>query len=246
MPDVNQIHARPLVRGILVCEDVEEDEYSLPSSMEFFMNPDRIDFDMEAEWARIAVPGLSHEVLQYSHTRSNEISFELQWDKIEAGRRMKGEHLVRAVEGAPDAWTRKIRKSSIDYGMYYKEFLYSLLQPVERGRSPSRVTLIWPGVLHTRGVITSINFTFTKFGQPGGVMSFGARINMIELRRVFVSRQGIIEYFERSPIDMVFAPEPEPEKEVRKSSRQATENPSSWGGAYTDPDTGETYGVGIF
>lgn len=239
MSDVDSIHSRPLVRGILVCDDVEDDEYSLPRSMEFFMNPDKINFDLQAEWARIAVPGLSHEVLQYSHTKSNELSFELEWDSIEAQRRMKGEQLVREIEGAQDDWSRKIRESSIHRGMYYKEFLYSLLQPVTRGRAPSRVTLIWPGVLHTRGVITNIKFVFTKFGQSGGVMSFRASVEMLELRRVFISRERITEYFERAPVDMVFALAPEEieQQQPRRRKRNIIEreDPAFYGTAIEFP-----------
>jgi hypothetical protein len=190
------------IRGVIINEDFEEDKggSSLPKSMEFFFNPDNFNFTTQASWARIAVPGLSHEVLQWSHTASNEMSFNVQWDWIIAAQREKGV-FNKYLPKLSDKKMESIRKTSHNKAMLYRDFLYALTLPVERGRAPSRVSIIWPDVVHIRGVVPKVSFKFTSFNQEGGVRAFNADLDFIELRRVFLGRQGTGNYFTRLPDD---------------------------------------------
>jgi hypothetical protein len=201
MPNSLEHLGIPPIRGWLVNDDFEDSVDSLPSSMEMFFNPDQLTFNTGAEWARIAVPGLSHEVLQYSHTNSNELKFNLEWDLLELARRQKAGDKKEDSE----AWFINPAASSKPpkAGLLYKEFLYALTLPIEAGRAPSRITIVWPGVVHVRCVVEDVKFTFTRFGKSGGVIAFGASLDLIELRRVFLSRKGVIDYFTRVPEDKV-------------------------------------------
>jgi hypothetical protein len=212
------------VRGMLICHDFEDRlshniNTGLPRTMEFFFNPDSIDFTTEAEWARTDVPGLSHQVLQYSHTLSNEISFDLEWNAIEARRRQRKPSQLRN-----QAVNYGLRNEAINYGLLYKDWLYALTLPLGPGLAPSRVTLVWPDVMQVRGVVESVSFNFTKFGQTGGVIAFSAAIDMVELRTVFLARRGIMKYFDRAPVD----PPPyqeaarEQEKVIKRAKKKAT------------------------
>lgn len=216
----------PPVRAFMVCEDVEDDPSSLPRTMECFLNPDSLKFKTGAEWAHIAVPGYSQEVLQYSHTRSNAISFNIQWDYRLAKDRMRAVY-DDLYSDLGNLNQTPVRAKSLALGMLYKEFLYSLTLPVKEGRAPSRVTLIWPGFLQFRGVVTDVDFGFNRFGHSGGVLSFEAGIEMTELRVVFMSRKGIQNFFNRTPVDRVTSGEPDEQTKIYRKSQGKTNKEST-------------------
>ena len=168
------------VRAILINEDADPNVEWPPRSTEVFLNPDSLTLDGASEWARIAVPGLSHEVLQWSHTKSRELSFTLQWSAIEALRRA-GRAAMTNDMVASDPLLRG-----------YLFSLKAMLLPVDRGRAPSRVTIMWPKVVLMTGAITSCNVTVTRFGRDGGILAFDADVSMVELRTTFLSRSNML------------------------------------------------------
>lgn len=189
----------------MVAIDAPEDRSSdLPRSMELFFNPEQVTVAAGAEWARIAVPGLSHEVLQYSHSASDEMTFTLQWSALEAIRRLRqaqapGEQMRRAtVRRLPvnniDPFL-KIRELTESMPYIYRDFLKAFTVPVEAGKAPSRCLFIWPNMFSMIAVITDVDFTFTKFSTQGLPMAWSANLTFVELRRVFRQRSGRRKFF---------------------------------------------------
>ncbi len=180
------------VRAFLINNEVENDETGLPRAMQFFINPDQLTYKTAAEWARIAVPGLSHEVLQYSHAKSDEVSFDLEWSALEAKRRIASP----TADTTESETVRKFRRQSRDLAFLYRDFLRALTIPMERGRAPSRVTLVWPGFLHMTAAVTGVDFSFTQWSQFGEPMAFVAGVDMVELRTSFRRRRGPVRFFD--------------------------------------------------
>jgi hypothetical protein len=194
---------RTPVRGVFVAEDVQEreDTFDLPRSMEFFWNPVELRVRGAASWARIAVPGLSHEVLQWSHNPSREINFTLEWDAVEAANRVGGGKTVPARD--PEArltLSRSLRANTDAAAFVYRDFLYGLLVPVSAGRAPTRTTFVWPGTLQMLGVVTEMEVTFTMFGLLGEPTAFSAEVTMVELRTTFMSRAGATGFFDTNTL----------------------------------------------
>jgi hypothetical protein len=119
-------------------------------------------------------------VLQWSHNPSRTVSFQLQWSALEALRRQR----QTTVE------TDRYLVEQGRQAFLYRDFLHALVLPIERGRAPSRVTLIWPQFMMLTGVVTKIGFNFNRFGQNGAPISFDASLELLELRTTFMQRTG--------------------------------------------------------
>lgn len=211
------VGARPN-RAILVNRDLPiEGRDALPRSLEFMLNPEQLHYSLSAEWARIAVPGLSHEVLQYSHSASSEISFDLEWSSQEAARRFlsqeSGRHRGFARPRLSDEENRAIRQRSQFEYFRYHDFLAALTVPLDRGFAPSRVALIWPNFLRITAAVTKVEFTIQQWALDGSPMRFVASIDLVEMRTAFRKRLGRSQVFvdagdgvEQRPEVMVVSP----------------------------------------
>ena len=184
---------REPTRACIIAEDAPRPKTKddLPRTMEVFINPNRVKVKGRANWPRIAVPGLSHEVMQYSHTNSRELNFTLQWSAIESLRRNKRSRL----SDDPD------RPGTINIVNQYRHFLYSFLQPMQPGFPPSRVRIVWPDFLHLVGVITDLDFTVTKFASSGSPMAFDCDVDFVELRTTFLQRNERTDFFKTADTD---------------------------------------------
>lgn len=189
------------VRAFLICEDLpplKENSDALPNAMEVFLNPESVSFNTGSSWASLSIPGLSHEVHQWSHSLSDQLSFELVWDRIEADQRVRYYHSgVRNILGVDPKVDilRTARVETLFEPHRYKEFLKGLTIPMSPGYPPSRVTLIWPRFLHITGFIRNVDFEFERFAANGRVMSFNADVSMTELRTTFRQRIDATQYF---------------------------------------------------
>jgi hypothetical protein len=194
--DPDMFGMRP-VRAFLICEDLPQvdDINKLPRSMEVFLNPRSINFNAEGVWADIDVPGLSHQVHQYSHSKSNIVSFTLVWDRILAERRLNHRNRLNLNTGLADSYLRSIHSQTLIDPYQYKDFLLGLTVPMVPGYAPSRVTFIWPKFLHMTGIVKPVNFKFTRFTASGAVMAFRADIRMTELRINFRQRVEAEKFF---------------------------------------------------
>lgn len=181
-------------RVLIINEDAAapNEGVGLPRAMRAFLNPDQLRYKAGAEWARLQVPGLSHEVLQWSHSASHELSFELEWDVRLAKQRIRNFAAATAKEAA--AYTQARINAEHDV-FRFKEFLVALTVPLERGRAPSRVSLFWPGFLQMTGVVTSVDFTFKQWAPRGPIIGFVAAVEFLELRTVFRQRNGANRFF---------------------------------------------------
>ncbi len=128
-----------LVRAFFINEEAGE-------TLQVLLNPTTFTEEVTALYARQPVLGLSHEVLQYTRTKTLEIPLQLYVS-----------HYEMARQGVTD-------RSPLDY----RNFFLGLVYPIEGGRAPSVVTFVWPSTTIIRGVITSLKFNYQKFSQRTG------------------------------------------------------------------------------
>lgn len=174
-------------RMTMVFEDLPHD--APLRSMSAFLNPASLRQRTQAEWVAIGVPGLSHEVMQYSRTRSIELSFELYWNYEEACRRLLERQRDRK-EVVPGSGGRLLDFRpglSVDW-LTYRDFLLSALYAPERGKAPPRVTITWPNVLSLTGAFRSVELEYKEFYQTGIAKVFTAQVEFVEVRTAFRNR----------------------------------------------------------
>lgn len=108
-------------------------------------NPEELEETIDANFARITVPGLSHQVLHFINTNNLGVSFDLVFD----GR----------MPGAPD----------IDFA---RNFLLSMMYPSRAATSvanggPARALFFWPLLFSLKCNITKLKIAHRHFGSDG-------------------------------------------------------------------------------
>jgi hypothetical protein len=153
--DMTGIQGRP---SRMYMADIDTQE-----TLEMQFNPAELEEVLEPVWAKLEVPGLSHERLQYSHTRNHTMSFELIFD---------------AMIGGP---------TTTDQNMDARKFLLSLCyakkgaQNVNDGQA-TRVLFVWPTFVSLTAKIGTIKISHTRFNLNGTPTFFKARVSIEEIR----------------------------------------------------------------
>lgn len=126
-------------------------------SMECLFNPGQLVERVQVNWNRLAVPGLSHQVLQYQGTGNRQIpNVEFYVDRVFAAEQ----------PGHPDI-------------LAFRAFLRSLTVPPAGtegvvATAPPRTLLVWPGVLTLEAVVTDLEFQYRQFAVDGSVLVYAA------------------------------------------------------------------------
>ena len=132
--------------------------------MECLFNPTQLSERVEVKWSRLAVPGLSHEVLQFQNTGNRQLP--------------EVEFYLDALFAAEQPGDVNIRD--------FRAFLRALTVPPKGtegvpATAPPRVLLIWPDVLTLECVVGSVEFQYRKLAVDGSVLVYTATVNFEEL-----------------------------------------------------------------
>ena len=124
-------------------------------------------------YSRLQVPGLSHEILQFSSTGNVTLPVELYLDK----------YFARAVSAEEDPDT-----------LAFKRFLQALTVPAGGASDvasggPPRALLVWPGLVSLTCVVTGLEFRYEQFGARGEVLVYRAQITFEEIRDVRITSE---------------------------------------------------------
>ena len=138
-------------------------------SMECLFNPVQLSEAVQVNYSRLAVPGLSHQVLQYQSTGNRKIpGVEFYLDRF------------FAVEqpGEPDI-------------LAFRAFLRALTVPPGGTKdvettAPPRVLIIWPQVLTIETVLTDLELCYCKLSADGSVLVYTATCSFEEVLDVRV------------------------------------------------------------
>jgi len=145
-------------------------------SIECLFNPTQLVEKVQVNWNRLAVPGLSHQVLQYQSTGNRELS---------------------AVEFYLDRTFAAEQPGDVDI-MEFRAFLRALTVPPEAtegvaATAPPRALFIWPGVLTVEAVLTGVEFQYRQFGNDGRALVYAANVNFEEILDVRVTSEALRE-----------------------------------------------------
>jgi hypothetical protein len=145
---------------------------STGDSVDAQFNPTELEETLEVNWARLTVPGLSHQPLQFVNTGNTKMSFELHFE-------------------AQDPTT------SLDQLLRDRRFLQSLCYP-RRGAStvaagtPPRALFIWPNMVSLTCVVTALSFRYTRFNLEGTPIEFACRVSLEEIRDVRLFSEDVL------------------------------------------------------
>ena len=141
-------------------------------SMACLFNPTQISEKVQVRYNRLAVPGLSHQVLQFQGTGNRQlpgVAFYL--DKFFAAEQ----------PGDPDI-------------LEFRAFLRALTVSPKRTKgvsdtAPPRVLFIWPKVLTIETVVTDLEFQYRQFSTSGAVLVYQATCSFEEILDVRVTSE---------------------------------------------------------
>lgn len=133
-------------------------------------NPEKLQEKLQATYAKLTVPGMSHQITQFTNTNNEQFDIELfmvansvrNYEMMQTGRR----------------------------------FIKSLLVPVRGAESvvtgaPPRVLFVWPRTLAVQGVVTSANFSHEMFKDNGQTRVMRVDLSIEEIRDVRVTSEDI-------------------------------------------------------
>ena len=143
-------------------------------SMDCLFNPTQLSERVQVNWTRLAVPGLSHQVLQFQSTANRQLDgVEFYLDRLFAA----------AQPGAPDIMT-------------FRAFMRALTVPPAgatdiAGGAPPRTLVVWPGVLTVETVITGLELEYRRFGVDGKVLMYAAVCSFEEILDVRITSEEL-------------------------------------------------------
>lgn len=143
-------------------------------AMECLFNPAQLVERVDVRWAHLAVPGLSHEVLQFQNT---------------------GNRQLPEVDFYLDAFFAAEQPGHVDI-LNFRAFLRALTVP-PRGTegvpatSPPRVLFIWPDVLTMECVVASVAFQYRQLAVNGGVLVYAATVTFEEVLDARVTSEAL-------------------------------------------------------
>lgn len=142
------------------------------STLEVMFNPSELEEQLTANWSELTVPGLSHQVLQYSHTTNEQFTLELFW---RATTRAEFETIAMA-----------------------RRWLKSVLYPRQgaedvAGGAPPRVLVVWPGMLSMQCVVRSLRFRHQMFNKYARSRVYTATAQCSEIRDVRLTMEDVLD-----------------------------------------------------
>ena len=143
-------------------------------SMECLSNPAQLSEAIQVNYSRLAVPGLSHQVLQYQSTGNRRFSgLEFYMDRLFAAEQ----------PGNPDI-------------LGFRSFLRALTVPPAgtqdvASTAPPRVLVIWPQVLTVETVLTDLELCYCKLSADGSVLVYTATCSFEEILDVRVVSESL-------------------------------------------------------
>lgn len=139
-------------------------------TFEVQFNPENFTEQIDVNYSRHVVPGLSHEVLQYIGTKN---------DKFEMDLFFKADTRDRVVRNL--AARRQLQSYC-----YPKRTTDALI-----GSGPPRILFVWPQFISLTCVLTGVGFTYSRFSPSGLPLEFTASVKIEEIRQVRLLSEDI-------------------------------------------------------
>lgn len=148
-------------------------------SIECLFNPTQLSEKLQVNWNRLAVPGLSHQVLQFQSTTNRQLSgVEFYLDRFFAAEQSTDMNILD-----------------------FRAFLRALTVPPEGTAgvvttAPPRVLFIWPDVVTAECVVASVEFQYKQLAVDGSVLVYSASVTFEEILDTRVTSEELREEVE--------------------------------------------------
>ena len=145
-------------------------------SMECLFNPTQLTEKVQVNWSRLAVPGLSHQVLQFQSTANRSLAgVEFYLDRF----------FATEQPGEPDI-------------MEFRSFIRALTVPPSGTEgvvdtAPPRTLFIWPEVITVETVVTDVEFQYRQVAIDGRVLVYAATVTFEEILDARVTSEDLRE-----------------------------------------------------
>ena len=145
-------------------------------SMECLFNPTQLSEKLQVNWNRLAVPGLSHQVLQFQSTANRQLS---------------------GVEFYLDRYFAAEQPGDVNI-LEFRAFLRALTVPPQgtegvAATAPPRLLFIWPEVVTVECVVASVEFTYKQLAVDGTVLVYAASVTFEEILDTRVTSEELRE-----------------------------------------------------
>ena len=145
-------------------------------SIECLFNPTQLAEKVQVNWNRLAVPGLSHQVLQYQGTGNRELS---------------------SVEFYLDRFFAAEQPGDVDI-LEFRAFIRALTVPPVgtegvADTAPPRTLFIWPEVLTVEAVVADVEFQYRQLSVDGEVLVYTATVTFEEILDARVTSEELRE-----------------------------------------------------
>lgn len=142
--------------------------------IECLFNPTQLTEKVQVNYSRLAIPGMSHQTLQFQST---------------------GNRQIPGVEFYLDRFFAEEQPSDPDI-MDFRAFLLALTVPPGGTEgvvdtAPPRVLVIWPDVVVVEAVVTELEFAYRQLAVDGAVLVYTATVGFEEILDVRVTSEQL-------------------------------------------------------
>lgn len=145
-------------------------------------NPSQLEEQISVNYNRIAVPGLSHQPMQYTSTSNYTFDLVLFLRGKGSGIDFTNKQKDKKVVGLLGVQT-------------FRRFLQSLCYPVQSttvgGGGPPRVLVVWPNVLSLVCVVTGLKINSSRFNTTMAATEYIATVGFEEIRDTRLSMSEV-------------------------------------------------------
>lgn len=158
-------------------------------------NPEELDEQLEADYKRLAVQGLSHEPLQYIQTKNLKIEMELGFDETST------DLIAVSIPAQPQLGAHNPQPEK--YGAqttpaYMRRFLQSFMYARKEGgdgilgAGTPRALFTWPGLFSVESKITKLSFKHKRFNLALKNVIFTVKVSLEESRMTRIYSEDLL------------------------------------------------------
>lgn len=151
--------------------------------LDAMFNPEELTMGIKAVYKDHAIPGMSHQLKQFSHTDNISLKFSIAF-QVQNSQQTSGSFRTPAF--------------TIQDREYAERFLMSLCVPrgsTDIGRNAPPTTLVlWPNFLSFEAVMLDVNLKYTRFNRNLAPIAFTAELTMDQLRDTRYTNMGMREF----------------------------------------------------
>lgn len=145
-------------------------------------NPNQWEEQVNVNWNRQAVPGLSHQPLQYGYTENFQFDLDLF---------LRGETPGEVNQEPTKDKEVKGLAGILDFRKFLMSLVYPRLSTTVGGSGPPRVLVVWPNVLTMTCVARSYRVQHTRFNTLGTTVEYGATMGFEEHRNKRITSEEV-------------------------------------------------------